>query len=253
MRRHGVGSIAATTLRRRRGNGARRRTPDRRPRCGRRVRRAGGARGKGGGGRRLARRGLRLRGGRRSGSRYRQGNGRALREELQRVDVAVGFAGAADAEVHVRGVVLELAALVDRPELLSLRQAGARRDGHRSKMEERDGVAVGRFDRDRAAVSRKRAREANHAARGRQRRFARVAGDVDTAMLAGFVFARRYHERPQHGPRRGPAPRACRGREGERDYDRGGHGDRLCCQLSEHGGSLAGGSAVVKIVYNDPL
>jgi hypothetical protein len=101
--------------------------------------------------------------------------------------------------VDVRGVVLDVAALADRPDLLGFRDSRADRDGERAEMEQRHAVAVGRLDRERASVSRERAGEPDRPGGRSERRLAGRARDVDAPMLAGFVLARRSDEGSQHG------------------------------------------------------
>jgi hypothetical protein len=92
--------------------------------------------------------------------------------------------------------MFQFAGLADRPDLLALGDAHARRDGDRAEMERRDRVAVGRLDRDRSPVARQGACEAHRTRCGRQRRLARDPGDVDTPVLTGVVLVRPEGERP---------------------------------------------------------
>jgi hypothetical protein len=238
-RRTGPGTRAtASSGARRMRAGPRRRRPmlDHRGRRNRSGHRSGsGARGEHGGGRRFgrARRGHGLR--RRACSRHGRRRSRTRRQKLEWVDVAVGLSGTPHAEVHVRLFVLELAASTDRSDGLTLGDVGAGRHGDRAEVEESDGVAVRRLDRERAAVSRQRSREPHGAGRRRQGRFARRAGDVDAAMLARFVLAWRHDERLQHRPRRGPTPGEGRRGAREREPDGGCHRCKPCCQTREHG------------------
>ena len=206
-------------------------TFDRLRRHGTRDGRDGGARGEGGGGRRRnwngSGCGRRRRVGRGNGRR----GGRTRREQRRRVDVPVGLARAAHAEVHVRRVVLELAALADRPHLLGLRDGHARRDGERAEVEQRHAVTVGRLDRERASVSGERACEPDGPGGRSEDRLARRACDVDAPMLAGFVLARRNDEGRQHRTGCRPAPRAGDRRDRERRDGRAGQQGGLCCQM----------------------
>jgi hypothetical protein len=101
-------------------------------------------------------------------------------------------------------------------------------------MRERDGVPVGRRDRERPAGARHRA-DVGHLARGGcEHGAARVAGEVDAAVLAARVRVVRIERvRLQHGAVRGPGPGARDRRDEERgksrDEQETTHGRPPCC------------------------
>ena len=130
--------------------------------------------------------------------------------------------------------MLWLAARPERADRFSLGDDRASRHGQRPEMQERHRVAVGRLDGQRPTVQRQRAGEADEALGGSHDRFTRVAGDVDAAVMAGFVLAGVVLERPENPARGGPAPGVCgrrerqgRGRDGGRQYAHR-------CQAREH-------------------
>jgi hypothetical protein len=87
--------------------------------------------------------------------------------------------------------VLDLAALANGPELLSLGHRCAPRDADRAEMEQRDRVSIGRLDRDRAPVPREAPGKARVAGGGRQHRLPGGPSDVYAAVLTGLVLTRR--------------------------------------------------------------
>jgi hypothetical protein len=187
--------------------------------CRRLGRRAGGWRcglrrrlGRRRGGR-LSRRRRRRRGrfgGRGSGLRRLGGSGgdRACRQEAQRVDIALRLRGDADAHVDVRDVDVRRAARPDRPDDGAFRDGVAAMNGDGAEVEKRDGVVVGRPDRDRQASAGDRAHERDRAARRSANRGARGAAHVDTAMLAARVRIRTEAEGANHRAVGRPGPRA---------------------------------------------
>jgi hypothetical protein len=139
-----------------------------------------------------------------------------------------------DAQVDVGARVLRLAARPERADRLSLGDDRSSRHGQRPEMQDRHCVAVGRLDGQRPTVERQGAGEADDA-RGRGHdRFARVAGDVDAAVMAGFVLAAAVLERPENPARGGPAPGVCGRRERQGRGRDAGRKYALSCQEREH-------------------
>jgi hypothetical protein len=96
-------------------------------------------------------------------------------------------------------------------------------DADRAEMRERDGIAVGRRDRDRLAVRRHAAGERDRP--GGRRSHRRTGGSADgdtTALTSGIRMRRVEGERLLHGPVDGPRPRARRGSKerGENHYEK---------------------------------
>ena len=81
--------------------------------------------------------------------------------------------------------VIAVADLADDP---SFSDRAAARDGDRSELEQRHGVAVGRLDRQRAAPGRNGADERDDACGRRPHGVAGGGADVDSTMLARRVL-----------------------------------------------------------------
>ena len=160
-------SLGRLCGRRRRRRGNRRRL--RRPRRGRRGSRdhglPGGDRASRRRGRRCGRRRGRRRGrcdrrrgchGLRRGRRLRTRRGRRgpLRQQTERVDIALLVRGVPDTEMDARDRLLGRPARAHRPDRRALRDGLALRDADRPEVDERHGVAVLREDRDASAVRR---------------------------------------------------------------------------------------------------
>jgi hypothetical protein len=125
---------------------------------------------------------------------------------------------------HTGGGVLAVADLADDR---SLRDHTAGRDDGRAELEQRDRVAVGSQDRDRAATARHRAREGDGSCgRGAHRRADRLT-DVDAAVLAGGVAVLGQGERPQNRSVGRPGP-------SRRDRDDDQRRDRRSDRDGEH-------------------
>jgi hypothetical protein len=187
----------------------------------------GGARGERGGRRRPTGAARGVGNGRRSRSRHGGRSVRARGQQLERIDVTVVLVRVPDAEVEIGPVVLEVAARADRPHLFTFGHTRSRRDGQRAEVKQGDGVAVGRLERERPAVTGKRPGEAHRSCRRCQSRLARRPGDVDAAMLPGLVLARGDDEGLQHRARRRPGPRGRSRGHGERRSQQDEH---RCCQ-----------------------
>ena len=185
----------------RRGGGRRWRRGGRRRSCGRRGRRGNGRRDRRGGGR-----GRRLGRGRRRGAR---------RKQPEWVDVALRLARTPDPEMDARHGVLRRPARAHRPDRRSLGDGDTLRDDDRPEMDERDGVAVLRLDRDPTTVRGEGSGERHDPGRGRADGRAVGAADVDAAVLAGCVGIRPQTERSQDRPVGGPRPRRSRRAEHE--------------------------------------
>lgn len=187
-----------------------------RSRLGLRGRRRGCARVRRGRGRRVGDDGRRVRGGDRVGRRHeRRRRGDACGQQCGRVDVAVRVRRQADPEVDVGLRHLGRAARPDRAHGRALGDGVALGDGDRAEVEQRDGVAVGGLERDRLAVRRQRARVADRPRGRRAHGPARIARDVDPAVLAARVRIGHDREAAEHDSVAGPGPgiRRRRGRE----------------------------------------
>ena len=167
------------------------------------------------GGRNGCRRGRRRRRGNGCGSR-RGGGRRPGRQQGLRIEVAVLVGRPPDAEVDVGPVDLGCPAGADRADDRALGDLVSLRHLDRAEVEQRHGEAVGRLDRDGAAVRRQRPGEGDRAARRRGHGRAGVAGDVDAAVLPAGVGVVADGERPQDGAATGPGPCRRRRREQER-------------------------------------
>jgi hypothetical protein len=106
--------------------------------------------------------------------------------------------------VHGRDAVLRVAARTEGADHSSLVDHVALGHRDRLEVEERDGVAVRREDRDAAAVDRDGARERDGAGSGTADGRAGIAADVDAAMLPGRVRLRAELERAKDRPVGGP-------------------------------------------------
>jgi hypothetical protein len=158
------------------------------------------------------------RGTRRRIRRRRRRGDRTGRQQPERVDVALLFRGPSDPEVDARDGRFRGAARAHRPDRRTLGDRVALGHADRPEVDERDGVAVGREDRDAAPVGRQRARERHDTRRGRPDGRAVRAGDVDAAVLPTRIGVRaereRTHDRAVRGPR--PGRRLAAQGEGER-------------------------------------
>jgi hypothetical protein len=131
--------------------------------------------------------------------------------------------------------VLRLAAGADLTDDNALGDLGRARDGNCSEMDERDGQAVGRLERERAAAARDRSGEAHRPGYRRPDRVAGVGADVEAAVLPRRVGVVTELEGSKHRPVDGPGPGECGRRAGlERDQDRkqGGYASHACLLLS---------------------
>jgi hypothetical protein len=106
--------------------------------------------------------------------------------------------------VHGRDAVLRVAARTEGADHSSLVDHVALGHRDRLEMEERDGVAVRREDRDAAAVDRDGARERDGAGGGTADGRAGIAADVDAAVLPGRVAIRAELERAENRSVGGP-------------------------------------------------
>jgi hypothetical protein len=92
-------------------------------------------------------------------------------------------------------------------------------DAGRAELEQRDGVAVRRLDRDRPAAAGNRADERDAAGCGRAHGSTDLGGDVDAAVLAARIGVVAEQERAEDRPVSGPRPGTCGRRDGERRQD----------------------------------
>jgi hypothetical protein len=225
--------------RRRRGSGHRS-SRRRRRRNGRRERARGDGR---------LRRGSGCGDGRRNGCRRGRGSGRrrgraASRQQTERVDVAVLVARVADAEVEVGLPDLGGVGRADRAHLRALPHLVALCDGDRAEVREGDDVAVCGRDRHDQAVARDLAGERHGSRRRGAGRLARLAADVDAAVLPAGVGVGAEPEGPQHRPARRPGPRVRGGgsQQREREDDQAeqpAHEHLLVLDLDNRGKRLA--------------
>jgi hypothetical protein len=160
----------------------------------------------------------------------RRGRSRPWRQERERVEVALRIVRAADAEMHIRDVELEVARRADAADALALRQLFALGDGERTEMGQGDGVAVGGPDRRRPPVSRQPARERHGARRGRRNGGACRRADVDARVAVLVVLGAAEVEAPQDGTLGRPAPPRRNRRSCEREQE-DAHGR---CQFRQH-------------------
>jgi hypothetical protein len=205
------------------GNGRRRRERGRRDGLDRVGIRGGsrGARRRGEAGRRDARARGRCDGRcdlRRRGSRRRRvRGGRARGQEPARIHVPLRVGRQADAEVDVRHRDLGVSTRADRGHRIALGDGGARADEHRTEVRERDGVAVGRGDRDAPPGGGHDAREGDGPARRGDHRRAELVCDVDATVVPRRIRMRRIEaERLHDVAARRPRPRGGGGHEAER-------------------------------------
>jgi hypothetical protein len=133
--------------------------------------------------------GLRLSGSRHGRLRRRRGRRLHpfLRQQRERIDVAVGIRRDPDAEMDVGLGVLGGAARPDRPEGRALRDGLLGSHAERAEVDERDRVAVGRLHRDGSASAGNRAGEADDSCRRREDGRTRRSCDVDAAVLPAGV------------------------------------------------------------------
>jgi hypothetical protein len=133
------------------------------------------------------------------------------RQEEERVDVPLRVGGPTHAEVYVRDSVLGHPARADRANADALGDGRTALDGHGAEMEQRDGVAVRRLDRDRPPAGRHGPGERDDATRRRDDRGTGSRADVDAAVESARVWigteAERLQNRPLHRP--GPSLRRC--------------------------------------------
>jgi hypothetical protein len=184
------------------------------------TRRCGGRRGSRGGRRGLHDCGRGFLNGRRTGRRIgRRGRrrDRAGRQQPERVDVALLVRGPSDPEVDARDGRFRRAAQAHRPDRRPLGDRVALSHDDRPEVDERDGVAVGREDRDAAPVGRQRARERHDARRRRPDGRAVRAGDVEAAVLPARIGVRAERERAEDRAVRGPRPGCRLAAQGERE------------------------------------
>jgi hypothetical protein len=133
--------------------------------------------------------------------------GRRLRgKKVERVEVAVGFHRAADSEMHVcfsRSCVSTRAHHSNR---LPFRYGSAANDGDRSKLEQRDRVAVRRLNRQRVPAVRHGADERHRSRSGGVDRRPDRAANVDSPMLTARVWIGSEREGPEDRPVQRPGP-----------------------------------------------
>ena len=179
------------------------------------------------------RRGLRGDGDRRSAPRRRRGcrrratadvagrlDGAArarLRQEAQRVEVALLVGGFADSEVDIGHVQLRDAARTDGADLIAFPYSLATPDAERTEVHEGHRVAVRSPERHGLAAAGNASGERDGPGGGRGDRGACRGADVDPAVLAAGVRVTRVErERRQYRSRHGPGPAERRSRDDQR-------------------------------------
>jgi hypothetical protein len=171
------------------------------------------------------------------GDRAGRGNS-AIRQQRQRIDVALILVCVTDAELDVGTVHLGVAARADRPDAVALGDRRALGNRDRPQLRERHRPLVRGQDRHRLAAARNRAGEGDHPGSRSEHRLPRLTADVDSPMLASRVrVCRVERERKEDRPVRRPRPRSCRpdgdqrGRENE-EHEDPMHDTHLChrCQ-----------------------
>ena len=124
----------------------------------------------------------------------------ALRQQPERVDVAVGVGHDPHAEVHVGRRGDGVGALADAADEVAFGHVRASRDLGRAQLEQRHRVAVAGLDRQRPAAAGHGSDERDDARRGRAHPVACRCPDVDATVLAGGIHVGAEGERPQHRP-----------------------------------------------------
>ena len=152
---------------------------------------------------------------RRLGRRRGLGRSRARRQQRQRVDVPVLVGGDADPEVDVRRLGDAVAALPYLPDRLALSDARTLLERHPLELQQGDGVAVLRANRDGMTAVRDAPDERHSPGGGRANDAADVGRDVDAPVLATCIRVVAERERAQDRTVDGPAPRERSGSEHE--------------------------------------
>jgi hypothetical protein len=189
--------------------------------------------------RRRARNAHRL--GRRRSDRYRRLRrprlrltGGPRRKKRERIEVAVRVGGQADAEVDVGLRPFHVAARADRAHHLALLDRRARSHADRPEMDQRDGISVGRPDRETEPLMRELPDEGDDArGRGANVRTGR-RGDVDSTVLAAGVGVVLGDERPQHGAVDWPSPGTRARAQNETEQDGGREYERFVALFDNH-------------------
>ena len=131
---------------------------------------------------------------------------RRRRQQCQRIDITLGLARHAHAEVDVRLRAVRGADRAD--ERCALRNRRASRHGDRAEMQQRRRVSERRLDRDGLPAGWHGAGKGHDAVDRCPHRCALVAADVDATVLSTGVWMRGIEqERPQHRPVGRPRPR----------------------------------------------
>jgi hypothetical protein len=118
--------------------------------------------------------------------------------------------------MHIRNRVLGYPARANRTNRVALGDGRPAPDGYGAKMEQRDGVAVSRLDRDRPPAGRNGPGERDEAARRRDNLGTVRPADVDPAVETGGVRIGAEFERLQNRPLHRPGPPLGRCGRGER-------------------------------------
>ncbi len=139
-----------------------------------------------------------------------------LRQEEERVHIAVRVRGDAHSEIDVRLCELWDPARANRPDDLSLTDGNAPPHRVRPEVQQRDRVAVRGLDRDGLTAPRNRSGERNSSRLWRADRCPGRGPDVDPPMLPRRVRIRAKREGRQDRPGNRPAPAECRRREDQR-------------------------------------
>jgi hypothetical protein len=182
--------------------------------------------------------------------RSRLSRSRAGREQAERVDVTVFVGRDANAEVDVRVPGDRITARARDAHERALCYLVALGDGSAPELEQRDGVAVRRPDRHRAAAFRNRPGERDDARGGSENARPDRCRDIDAAVLAAGIGVAAVGEWTDHRPVHGPGPGECGRRAGlEREKDRKhqaqAHGCLLLVVSVGNEASVARGADVV--------
>jgi hypothetical protein len=146
---------------------------------------------------------------------------RRVRQERERVEVALWVGGATDTEVEVGLGELDIARRPNRPHGVSLDELRTLGDADRSKVRQRDRVPVCGADRDALAGARNGSGKGDRPGRRRDNRRSPRRANVDAAMLAGSVGVCRVEDiRLQDRSLGRPGPGTCHRCEMKRGDDR---------------------------------
>lgn len=142
--------------------------------------------------------------------RRRRRSRHSLRQQRQRIDVALFVTCHANAQMDVRHVELRRSARPNRPDRRRRVDIRAGVQRQRSEVRQRDGVSVARPDAERQPVSGRRSRERDDSSGRRDNCAAGGPADVDATALAGGIRMRAVERKRPHDCPAG-RPRPCCG------------------------------------------